>query len=513
MATIPLPALHTAPIEQPANQLQMYAQLMGIQNSQQELQQRQQLAPLQLQQAQQQVQTGQQDIAARQALNAAYSGAITKDESGNPTIDENKLAQGLAQGPAAYKTPEVMKGIVDFHKSRVDLQSSMTKLQSEQSDMLGSAASAVKAAGYDPALAHSLLDSLPQSPQLNQIRQQIDNPGALRQMIDTAIQNSPKQRELMTSQQQADARTLTSQTEQKKVQASMDPTSSLYAPTPAAVAMGTAPGAAQIQAGEVRQAAVKAGAEESARMPGELALARQKQVLSQGDPQAAGQLLVNHDATLSELKSRGATPDFIEQALNAAHQLSGGKYNAQQADAEFQVAKSPANVGFFGSAGSLLDKGGTLDQLAAAAKDLPGGSFPALNNIADWEKRATGSGPIAKYASLALGVADDYSKVMGGGQGSDTSRLAALNLVGASQSPEQRAGSIDGIRGAVSSQKISRIGKNPVLLRMYGDAGSGPAQPAATFGSMPGMIRALDPQGVLHEAPVGTALPAGWKAQ
>lgn len=28
-----------------------------------------------------------------------------------------------------------------------------------------------------------------------------------------------------------------------------------------------------------------------------------------------------------------------------------------------------------------------------------------------------------------------------------------------------------------------------------------------------GMIRALDPQGVLHEAPSGTALPAGWKAQ
>lgn len=28
-----------------------------------------------------------------------------------------------------------------------------------------------------------------------------------------------------------------------------------------------------------------------------------------------------------------------------------------------------------------------------------------------------------------------------------------------------------------------------------------------------GMIRALDPRGVLHEAPAGTALPAGWKAQ
>ena len=152
-----------------------------------------------------------------------------------------------------------------------------------------------------------------------------------------------------------------------------------------------------------------------------------------------------------------------------------------------------------------------MDQLAAAAKDLPGGQFPAFNSIADWEKAQTGSGPIAKYAALALGVSDDYSKVMGGGQGSDNSRLQALKLVGASQSPEQRAASIEGIRRAVSSQKDSRIGKNPVLQRMYGDASGAPA--AGPVGPKPGMIRALDPQGVLHEAPAGTPLPAGWKAQ
>jgi len=66
-------------------------------------------------------------------------------------------------------------------------------------------------------------------------------------------------------------------------------------------------------------------------------------------------------------------------------------------------------------------------------------------------------------------VADDYSKVMGGGQGSDTSRTQALNLIAAKQSPEQRDASIEGIRGAVGSQTNSRIGNNPVLRKMYGD--------------------------------------------
>jgi hypothetical protein len=88
--------------------------------------------------------------------------------------------------------------------------------------------------------------------------------------------------------------------------------------------------------------------------------------------------------------------------------------------------------------------------------------------VADAIKASTGSGPIAKYAALTLGVADDYSKVMGGGQGSDTSRSQALNLIAAKQSPEQRDASIEGIRGAVSSQTNSRIGANPVLRKMYG---------------------------------------------
>jgi hypothetical protein len=220
-------------------------------------------------------------------------------------------------------------------------------------------------------------------------------------------------------------------------------------------------------------------------MPGEMALAAQRQALSQGDPNAAGKLLVNGDATLSELKARGSTPEFIAKTLQAAHQLSGGQYNAQQADAQFQVAKSPANVAFFGSAKSLTDKGGTLDQLAQTAKTIPDNQIPVFNSVADWEKAATGSGPIAKYASQALGVADDYSKVMGGGQGSDTSRLQALNLIGAKLSPAQRAGAIEGIRGAVGSQVQSRVGSNPVLQRMYGAQQpnqSGGTDPFAQFG-------------------------------
>ena len=214
MGALPtLPNYNTQPVQVP-DQVAQYARLQALRGQQQELQTNQQLDPLKIQQAQQGVQKGQIDIqdaqqaqAARQALNKAYSGAITTDATGQPTVDSNKLAAGLANTPGAYQTPAVMKGIEDFHKSRIETQTAATDLQAKQADLIGSAAAAVKAAGYDPTLAHSLLDSLPQSPQLQQIRSQIDNPQALKQIVDSAIQNSPKQRELSSTETKDTAQT------------------------------------------------------------------------------------------------------------------------------------------------------------------------------------------------------------------------------------------------------------------------------------------------------------------
>jgi hypothetical protein len=207
----------------------------------------------------------------------------------------------------------------------------------------------------------------------------------------------------------------------------------------------------------------------------ELSIDRMKkeaaQAIQDGDPVAAGKLL--HDGVVAPSQIISARkPEFAQKAFAAAASFGDG-WDARKAEADYKVAGSPGQVAFFGSAKSLTDKGGTLDQLEAAAKDIPQNEFPVFNSVADLMKASTGSGPIAKYAAIALGVTDDYAKVMGGGQGSDTSRTQAAQLVGAKMSPEQRAASIEGIRGAVGSQTASRIGNNPVLQKMYG------VQPAA----------------------------------
>jgi hypothetical protein len=78
---------------------------------------------------------------------------------------------------------------------------------------------------------------------------------------------------------------------------------------------------------------------------------------------------------------------------------------------------------------------------------------------------------------------------MGGGQGSDTSRLQALNLINKNASPQARAGAVQGIRDAVQSQATTRIGSNPVLKRMYGDT----VQPSAATPAPSGLgVRLAD---------------------
>lgn len=488
MGSIPLPALSVqTPQPQQSNPLQQYAQLM-------QLRQQQQNAPLQQQALQQQVQNGALEGQQKQLqLQNAQQGE--QDQQALRALASDPSNKGKTVGELAD---------IAFHDGKIAPQtySSLKKADIEQRTSLASLDEkqlAVADASHKQlqGVYDSVMDMTPEQVQQNwpsiaeaansvhgntqfhldpaqpMTKEQLQSAGPMLAMQRTYIDeaNERKAKQSTAAKAQADA-------DKSNAEVSFYQNPSAHPGGAPGVPVETVqqadwlskhPGKGPADFA-VSQAAAKAGAEESARMPGEMALARQRQALSQGDPNSAAKLLVSGDATLSELKARGATPEFIQNTLNAAHQLSGGKYNAQAADAQFQVAKSAENTKFFGSANSLTDKGGTLDQLAAAGKAIPGNQVPAFNSIADWEKAATGSGPLAKYAATALGVADDYSKVMGGGSGSDTSRLQALNLIKSNASPEARSAAIQGIRGAVSSQTKSRIGNNDVMKRMYSSA-------------------------------------------
>jgi len=511
MGAYQLAALHVNPPQQQADPTEQYTRLMALKQQQQD-------APLRQQALQQQVQSGQLDIQSKQlemkdqqAMQAAVQqwgkpkaapsdgapapAASATPQSGTASMPSYEDLYDLAKtNGASYKTLQgIQKTILDTKEKAAAIakDDAQTGLDNAGALIKKNGAIVDALTGVINAPDNELVPRLTQTaqqlqqqglldPQHIQLAQQLvqsGDPAAIRQQLDFYAKSLGGYSKI---QEQA-KKDLELQQEKGKT----DPNAPNYAPSEQAVAAGTAPLAAQIKAGKVAQGAAQAGADERARLPGEMALAKQRQALSQGDPAAAGHLLVTGEATLSELKARGSTPEFIAKTLYAASKESSGKYNAQAADAQFAVAKSPTQVQFFGSAKSLTDKGGTLDQLAETAKNIPQHQMPIFNSLDDWTKAAAGSGPLAEYAARVLGVADDYAKVMGGGTGSDASRLSAANLISAKLSKEGRDGAISGIRGSVGSQIKSRIGKNPTLLRMYGDdfpdaASGGSATPASS---------------------------------
>jgi hypothetical protein len=233
-----------------------------------------------------------------------------------------------------------------------------------------------------------------------------------------------------------------------------------------------------------------AALEAKAKLPYELAKVKAEQAVKDGDPTAAGRLLATGVVAPSQIIS-ARNPAFAQQAFDAANGIDPN-WNAQTAEGYFKTASTPANVTFFGSAKSLTDPNGTLDQLASQFAKLPNGQIPAFNKLADWKSAATGKGAMAGFAQTALGVADDYAKVMGGGQGSDTAREEVLQSFAASHSPDQMAAAISAARGAVNSQIESRIGGNPVMRNMFGKS-----QPVAqpVYASAPGKPRVMSTDG------------------
>lgn len=201
----------------------------------------------------------------------------------------------------------------------------------------------------------------------------------------------------------------------------------------------------------------------------QLQKANAEQQAKQGDPTQAGAMLAAGSLTLSDMKTRGMTPKFIMDSTKAA-QAVDPKYNpADEMNAE-AVAKSPTQNQFFGSANSLISKGGTLDQVMDAGSKLPNHQFPIFNKLSDATNYASGHKEVAGYLQSALGTADDYAKVMGGGAGTEGMQLKILNSLTAALNQDTRKEVTDRMRGAVNSQVETRIGNNKFLMRMYGYA-------------------------------------------
>lgn len=202
-----------------------------------------------------------------------------------------------------------------------------------------------------------------------------------------------------------------------------------------------------------------------------------KQAITDGDPHAGAQLLVDRTVAPSQLVS-SRKPQFAVDAYKIAKQLDPS-FDAGTYEAQFKVANSPQQSVFFGSANSLLDKGGTLDQLATNHQKLKNGQFPIFNKYEDLLNFHAGDPALAAFRQTVLGAADDYAKVMGGGTGSDSARNELVQSFSNALNKGQMAAAVQSARDAVTSQRDARLNRNPYLKKMYGDQTSSEVQPQA----------------------------------
>jgi hypothetical protein len=251
-----------------------------------------------------------------------------------------------------------------------------------------------------------------------------------------------------------------------------DPTSQFYAPSPQSVAMGTAPGAQQIQAGQAAQAGRVAQAEAPVRIA-----TAQAEGVARANVEAA--VARGSNAALAQVP-----PHLVAPAAAAATKAGEDYAQAQSVSQRMSQIVDAAKRGNVVSY-QILPEEGALQVVTTQG----------VHRINMAEIQNYGGGNLVQQMQGHLGKALSGQSIPPSVLG-DMSEIQAIMQRGAQSKYENSLNTINQTYGA-----------NFKPLPMSG----GQQQPQP--GPAPGMIRAVDPQGVLHEAKAGTPLPAGWKAQ
>lgn len=215
------------------------------------------------------------------------------------------------------------------------------------------------------------------------------------------------------------------------------------------------------QKNEVRQAGLKASATKNAEM-----------AATAGSPAEAGKLLAEGSLTLADLKSRGSSPAQIIAATNAAKDYAksqGKTYNASDEITGEQALKGVTNQTFYGSARSLVQQDGMLDQLKKAHDALGNQKVPSFNTVNDWMNFQAGTPELANYKQAVLAAADDYAKVMGGGNPNLEQFKQIKDGFAYNLNNQQADQAISTARNSVRSQVTGRIGTNSYIAQREGD--------------------------------------------
>lgn len=471
---------------------------------------------------QQQTIGAQQQNAATQAVNQAYQGAFKKDpNTGQMVLDTDGLQQSLAANHAGAAIPAIIKGITDYQKSKLDLQEQQQKLQTGGADALGSLGYALQQAKYDPQLAHTIIQDHLNDPSLDpQHRQQLmqeqqaitQNPALIKQIADQWVAQSPAQQAKEVERQKAAAEQTKAGAEQMKDRYK-DVNGALYdlsGDQPKVVTpQGTDPAQWQKFVDQVvppgqydalngrtkaavgfylQQGNIKA-AQDEIKAAGQQVGSVEKDIAVNTNPQIqAGKVAVATAEGVARANTEAAAARGNDPAVAdvPAHQVLPAKADFQKANSDYaqnqavtQRLNAMMNAAKSGNviAYQIIPEEGTLQIITSQGVHRI--------NMAEIEQYAGGG-------SLWQRMEGHFGKQLTGQSipNSVLNDMAAIQKIQQQGSRAKYENTIKGINQAYGSKF------QPVEMT-----------------TNTGMIRARDPQGKLHEAPAGTALPQGWKLE
>jgi hypothetical protein len=173
----------------------------------------------------------------------------------------------------------------------------------------------------------------------------------------------------------------------------------------------------------------------------------------------------------SNLSKRSKSYDATLAAANSYSMQKYGKpFDLAAAASDYKYSTNAQTQNTLKMIRGMADPGGSIEIAQNAAKALPQLPEATLNKVFNAAATEFGSKEATNFHTAMLGLADEYSKVMGGGTATDSGRKQALDLLKASYSKGQLGGAIDTMRQDISARQKALVGTNRYLLRQYAPA-------------------------------------------
>lgn len=205
---------------------------------------------------------------------------------------------------------------------------------------------------------------------------------------------------------------------------------------------------------------------------------RSKQLITDGDPKAAGALLESGLVSPQELIS-SRKPQFAQEAFDEAIRLgggtkgadgkwTGGTWSAVKAEAQYEYAKNPKTQNTLNLLSTMQQPGGSIDIAQKIFNTIPGKvDEKTFNGLLNGTVTEFGGASTVAFNAALTSLADEYAQVLQGGAATETTLKQAKDLIRAAYSKYQGAAAFDTIRLDMAARQKGLVRDNPALMTMY----------------------------------------------